>query len=88
MDGFINGRVLRRLEKKELIESEPQQVPRIVIEMAGTKHCDPEIEQRQVAEDSIEKLCGEGAIRRVEIAGPQKACEDGVGKLFTRAPFS
>ncbi len=88
MDRLVNGRVLRRLEKKELIESEPQQVTRIVIEMAGTKHGDPEVEQRQVAKDSIEKLRGEGAIRRIEIAGPQKAREDGVGKLFARAPFS
>lgn len=63
MDRLVNGRVLRRLEKKELIESEPQQIPGIVIEMAGTKHSNPEVEQRQVAEDSIEKLSGEGAIR-------------------------
>jgi hypothetical protein len=59
----------------------------IVIEMSGAQRIDPEIEQRQVAQDAVEKLRGKSAIRRCEIACSQELPEDCDGELFAPAPF-
>lgn len=80
--------MLRSAEKEELVKPESQQIASIMVEMAGTKRSNPEIEQCHMAEDSIEKLGREGAIWRGELARSQKPRQDGVGKLFARAPFA
>jgi hypothetical protein len=56
------------LEKKQLVDAESQQIARIVVEMTGAEHSNPEIEQGQIAQNSIEKLRREGAIRGDQIA--------------------
>lgn len=86
-DGFINGSVLRRLEQKQLIETEPQQIAGIVIKMSGPKLTDPEIEQRQVTQDAVEKFRGKGAIGRRKIDGSQARGKNGVREFPSVAPF-
>lgn len=87
LDGFINGRVFRRREQKQLIETEPQQIAGIVIKMSGAKLTDPKIEQRQVTQDAVEKFRGKGAIRRREINGSQARGKNGVREFPSVAPF-
>lgn len=87
LDGFINSGVFRRLEQKQLIETEPQQIAGIVIKMSGPKLTDPKIEQRQVTQDAVEKFGGKGAIRRCEINGSQARGQNGVREFPSVAPF-
>jgi hypothetical protein len=87
LDGFVNGRVLRRLKEEELIESKSQQIAGSVIEMTRAELGDPEVEQGQVTNDAIKKLGGEGPIRRIEPAGSQPFAQNGVRKFFSRPPF-
>ena len=84
---FVDGGVLRSLEKKQLIQSQPQQITRIVIEMTGTKLTNPKVEQSQVAQNAIEKFRGKGAIGRREIVGSQTFAQDRVGKSSPAAPL-
>ena len=86
-DGLENCRMLRSFEQEQLIKAEPQKIARIAIETAGTKAIDPEIEQSQVPQNGVEKLRGETAIRRRQIARAQEVRENCVRELFTRAPF-
>ena len=87
LDRFEDRRVFRSFEQEELVKAEPQQIARIVVEMSGAQRIDPEIEQRQVSQDAVEKFRGEGAIRADEIARPQELPENRVGKLFAAPPF-
>ncbi len=84
---FEDGRVRRSLKKKQLVDSEAQQIAGITIERAGTKRIDPKVEQRQVTENAVEKLCGEGAIRGRELGRAQETREDGIAKLPPDPPF-
>ena len=61
---FENSRVLWSLKKKQLVDAEAQQIACVVIEVTGAERLNPEIEQSQVAEDSVEKFRDECAIRR------------------------
>ena len=64
LHGFVNRGVLRRLEKKQLIEAQPEQIARIMVEMTGPEFVNPKIEQDQAPENSVEKFGGKGAIGR------------------------
>jgi hypothetical protein len=79
--------MLRRFEHEQLIKAESQKIPRIVIKMSRAQRIDPEVEQRQIPQDTVEKLCGKSAIRRREITRSQELPKDFVGKSFARAPF-
>ena len=46
----------------------PTAVAMVAIEPAGAELTDPEIDQDQVAQDSVKELGGEGAIRAAQIA--------------------
>jgi hypothetical protein len=79
--------MLRRFEEEKLIKAEPHQITRVVIQMLGTKPMNPKIEQSEVSQNAIEKLCREGAVRTGEIARSQELAEDSVRKLFAHSPF-
>src|SRR5438309_8092298 len=82
LDRFVNRRMLRRPEEKKLIDSQTQQITRIMIEMLGAQAADPEIEQGQIAQRAAEKFSGEGAVSRGEIAGPEQSREDRVREVL------
>ncbi len=86
-DGFENRRVLRRLKQKQLIETQSEQITRIVVEVRGAEAADPKIEQRQIPEHAVEQLRGKSPICCREPAGTQEFAEDCVGKFSSSAPF-
>src|SRR5207248_11272053 len=88
LDRFVNRRMLRRPEEKKLIDSQTQQITRIMIEMLGAQAADPEIEQGQIAQRAVEKFSGEGAVSRGEIAGPEQSREDRVGEVLACPPLA
>jgi hypothetical protein len=53
MDGFENGGMFRSLEEEKLVEAEPQQIARVVIQMLRPERADPKIEQTEMAQDPV-----------------------------------
>jgi hypothetical protein len=62
LHGFENCGVLRSLEEKQLIEAQPEQIARIMVDMTGPELADPKIEQDQVPQNTVEKFGDKGAI--------------------------
>ncbi len=60
----MNGCVFRRFGNEELINSKPQKIAKIDIDVCWANLADPEIEQADVSEDTIEKLDRERSLRR------------------------
>ena len=87
LNRFENSRVFRRLKEKQLIETQSEQIARIVVEATGAEFADPKIEQREISEHAVEQLCGKSAIRCRQPAGSQELAEDCVGKFFSAAPL-
>ena len=87
LHGFVNRGVLRSLEEKQLIEAQPKQIARIVVEMTGPEFADPKIEQDQVPENTVEKFGGKGAIGGVQLSGSQALPENRVRKFSSTTPL-
>ena len=86
-DGFENRRVLRRPKQKQLIETQSEQIARIVVEATRAELPNPKIEQRQISQYPVEQLRPQSPIRGREPAGTQELAEDCVGKFSSSAPF-
>src|SRR4051812_22160758 len=87
LDGFVNGGVLWSLEKKQLVESQSQQVAGTVVDMAGSKVADPKIEQSQVAKHTVEKFGDKRAIGRGELGSSENLAQDRIGKFSSASPL-
>jgi hypothetical protein len=59
-----------------------------MVKVARTERGDPEIEQRQVAQHSIEEFGSEGPIGGCELARTQDSAQDRVGKSVVGGPFA
>src|SRR2546426_11986281 len=64
--GFVNGGVLGSLKNKQLIKAKSKNIPKINIDGCSSETADPEIEQGQIAQDAVEQLDREGAIRSAQ----------------------
>src|SRR5437867_7466741 len=62
LHSFVNGRVFRGFEDKELIQAESKDVVNIGLHARGAQTSDPEIKQRRVAQDAVKQLDGKSAI--------------------------
>ncbi len=60
--GLENGRVLRGLDQEHLVEAETQEVARVVVYSVGPQLRDPEVEQREIAQNPVKQLGGESTI--------------------------
>ena len=58
-----------------------------MVEVTGAEPADPEIKQREITQNAVEKFRGERAIGWRQITGSQKRLQDCVGKFLSAAPF-
>lgn len=84
---FINRSVLRSQKKKQLIQAQPEQIARIVVDMTGPEFADPEIEQDKVAENAVEKLRSKGTIGCAQLNGSQTLVQDRVREFSSTVPL-
>jgi hypothetical protein len=64
--GFVDGGMLWRSKSEKLVKTEPQDVLDLRFNSRRPKASDPKIEQRQVADHSVEQFKRKAAIRRRE----------------------
>src|SRR5437763_12588307 len=69
LDRFINRGVFRNLEQKQLVKAEPQQIARSMVEMSRAESADPEIEQSEIPQNTVDQFSGKCAIGRRQLAG-------------------
>jgi hypothetical protein len=70
-----------------LIASEAEKIARLVINRSGAQMIDPEIEQREIAQDAVKKLRREGPIWSVEFGLAEQLLEDRIGETITAPPL-
>ena len=77
-----------RLCDEQLIEPDPQKVAKANIDVAFPKVGDPEIEQRQISEDTIEKLERECEICGRKMRLGERVRDYRVCEIFPSSPSS
>src|SRR5262249_41549917 len=85
-DRLEDGRVGRRLQQEELIKSEAEKIARPRIKFGRAKFSDPEIKQRQVAENAVEKLERETTVRFLEGSWAQQLIDHLICKSLPGPP--
>ena len=66
--GLVNGGVCSRLNDQNLVYAESKKIPCAWIQRCEAQLPDPKIKQTEIAQDAIEQLEGESAIRRAKRA--------------------
>src|SRR2546421_1586862 len=86
LDCLIDGSVLCGTEEKELVKAEPKNVAHFQCDLFASDTVDPEIEQREIAQNPIKHFLSKGAITGTKSASGQRPLNDGIGKVAARAP--
>ena len=76
-----------RFEDEELIQTKAQQISGVMVKRSRPQPAQPEVEQRQVAQNTMKELIRERAVGRGQAAPRQQTVNDRIGELPPASPF-